>query len=98
MIPSAWRTRRDREVTRSRKGGVDTVLADLLDVAAAIHIESVNWPDYRAADIYISAWQVQLVAIGYARHEIDKHTAELWIDAGKAYRDAMRNERVTSVQ
>ena len=98
VIPSAWKTRRDRAEFRSRKGGVDSTLADLLDVAAAIHIESSLWPDTRAVDIYMSAWQVQTIAIHYARHEIAKDTARMWIEAGQAYVNALRAGRLEHVQ
>jgi hypothetical protein len=99
MIPSSWKSRRDRADFRSRSvGGVDAVLADLLDVAAAIHIESSLWPDLRAVDVYMSAWQIQTIAIHYARREVDRHTAETWIEAGNAYVNALRADRIANVQ
>jgi hypothetical protein len=94
MIPSSWKHRRDREVCRSRSGGVDSIIADLLDVSALIHIESSRWPDYRAVDLYMSAWQIQVVAISYARRDTDRHTAEMWIESGRAYLQSIQRARV----
>lgn len=94
MIPSAWKTRRDREVSHSRNAGVDTTLCDLLDVAALIHIESSRWPDIPAVDLYMSAWQIQFLAIKYARREVTKHDAEMWIVAGRAYLATMKEQRL----
>lgn len=98
MIPSTWRNQRDRAASRSRKGGVDSVLADLLDVAAAIHYESASWPETAAVDLYLAAWQIQTVAIRYARHEITKDDARIWIDVGTEYVEKARMQRRKHVQ